>query len=130
MNDVDSSLALAVLRALQLNGWEERLSRRLSKADDFLQELDDLESEINVNSNTQRELIISELEHLKELIDCKKEQLLSKNTLELQRKQTAIGSQRDTLLPEVSRARELRDRVAKIQALESTSTFLAVCSNA
>lgn len=128
MEDVDSQTALAVLRALHLHAWNEKLSRRIKVMSDFQADIDSLEQDVTTNGSVQRELITSELDRLKDIIDCKKEQLLSKGRLEHQQKISLVEAQRQNLEPEVLRTRELRERVAKIQNLSSSSTFLSVCS--
>jgi len=127
MDDVDGQTAVAVLRALQLHAWSEKLNRRIQLMDDFQADVDSLEADINTNGNRQRELITSELDHLKDLLDCKKEQLLSKGKLEQQQKMNLVETQRRQLEPETTRTHELRERVAKIQNLNSCPTFLSVC---
>lgn len=127
MEDKDILTTLAVFRALQLHGWSEKLQRRISLVANFEVDLQDLEDDVNTNSREQRDLMIDGLDRLKEIIDGKKEQLLSRGKMEMQQKLTLIEAQRAQLEPEVVKTRQLRERIAKIQNLGSRETFMGVC---
>lgn len=129
MRDEDAHVALAVLRALHLNAWREKLDKRLKVVGDFEESLDRLEADITTNGEAQRQRTISELDHLKEIIDGKKEQLLSKGKLEMQNKLDLVEGSRRRLDPEATRTRELRKRVERVQMVNSSTMFLGVCGS-
>lgn len=67
------------------------------------------------------------MDHLKELLETKKMQLLSKNAMEAEKKRSAIEAARTRTFPELDKQQHLQSRMAKVRALTKEHAFLTVC---
>lgn len=127
MEDDDFQLGLVALRVLQLEGWDCKLDKRATRTQSFLDRLQQLSEDVEAAAAAQRELIISEMDHLKELLETKKMQLLSKNSMEADKKRSAIEAARARILPELDKQQHLQGRMAKVRAVTKEHAFLTVC---
>eukprot|EP00929_Paragymnodinium_shiwhaense_P095099 TRINITY_DN5605_c0_g1_i2.p1 TRINITY_DN5605_c0_g1~~TRINITY_DN5605_c0_g1_i2.p1 ORF type:complete len:469 (-),score=98.38 TRINITY_DN5605_c0_g1_i2:148-1554(-) len=109
-----------------LSAWIEKLAQRLAQTDDLLEQLKTAEIELNTNAEAQRTLINNEMDHLRELIETKRGQLLSKSLLEEKQKRTQLQGQMDRAYTGRSEASGLVGRSRGLLGLASEHAFLAV----
>merc|ERR1712217_662370 len=109
-----------------LSAWVTKLEDRMRVTDDVLEQLRSAEMEVSRGADAQRNIINHEMDHLRELIETKRHQLLSKSALEEKQKRVQLQSQVDRA--ELAR-KEAEDLVLRSQGLLSVNSehaFLAV----
>jgi len=108
-----------------LGAWAERMSQRITLTEELLESFRSAEQDIQRNAESQRGIVNNELDHLRELIETKRHQLLSKCALEEKQKRLQLQAQLDRT--EVSRgeAKGLVSRSENLLSLTSEHAFLS-----
>lgn len=109
-----------------LKAWVETLQQRLTTTEDLLERLGETQLEISKGADAQRNTINRELDHLREMIDVKHQQLLSKSALEEKPKQNQLQAQFERAEAAIQDASSLTLRSLDVLALPSEHAFLAV----
>lgn len=109
-----------------LGAWVEKLRQRIQSTEDLLEHLRVSESEVNRGAEAQRNIINHEMDHLRELIETKRHQLLSKSALEEKHKRAQLQGQVDRADAARQDARGLVSRSQDLLSLNSEHAFLAV----
>lgn len=78
-----------------LGAWVEKLRQRSEAAEELLEHLRAAELEVQRGAEAQRNVINSELDHLRELIETKRQQLLAKSAIEEKQKRVQLQAQID-----------------------------------
>jgi len=110
-----------------LTAWAERLTQRSHASDTFLARLTQMEVDVSTGGEAQRSLVNRELDHLRDLVETKRQQLLSKSTLEERQKHAQLRAQIDRAEAERGETRRLSARAQALLDLKSEHAFLAVC---
>lgn len=109
-----------------LSAWVEKLKQRIQSTEDLLEQLRASDLEVNRGAEAQRNIINHEMDHLRELIETKRHQLLSKSALEEKGKRVQLQAQVDRADAARQDARGLVTRSQDLLALRSEHAFLAV----
>mmetsp|Transcript_66994 Transcript_66994/g.155494 ORF Transcript_66994/g.155494 Transcript_66994/m.155494 type:complete len:424 (+) Transcript_66994:95-1366(+) len=109
-----------------LGAWVEKLKQRLQSTEDLLEQLRVSETEVNRGAEAQRNIINHEMDHLRELIETKRHQLLSKSALEEKQKRAQLQGQKDRAESARQDTTGLVNRSQDLLSLSSEHTFLAV----
>lgn len=109
-----------------LNAWVEKLQQRIESCEDILDKIRNAELDVNQGAAAQRNVINHEMDHLKELIETKRHQLLSKSGLEEKQKRATLQDQNERTSTSRSDARGLIHRSQELLAVGSEHAFLAV----
>jgi len=109
-----------------LNAWVEKLQQRIESCEDILERLRNAELDVNQGASAQRNIINHEMDHLKELIETKRHQLLSKSALEEKQKRVQLQAQQDHTSDARSQAQSMIQRSEDLLAVGSEHAFLAV----
>mmetsp|Transcript_64494 Transcript_64494/g.179442 ORF Transcript_64494/g.179442 Transcript_64494/m.179442 type:complete len:438 (-) Transcript_64494:263-1576(-) len=109
-----------------LGAWVDKLSHRIVSADELIEQLKCAEQEMERGAEAQRNVINSEMDHLRELIETKRHQLLSKSALEEKQKRMQLQAQVDRAEGTRQEAGALVRRSQGLLALSSEHAFLAV----
>jgi hypothetical protein len=109
-----------------LGAWAEKLRQRITGTDELLELLRNAELEVNRGAEAQRNIINHEMDHLRELIETKRHQLLSKSALEEKQKRMQLQAQVDRADTTRQDAMGLVERSQDLLALSSEHAFLAV----
>lgn len=109
-----------------VGAWVDRLRQRMQSTETLLEQLRTSECEVDRGAEAQRDVINHEMDHLRELIETKRQQLLSKSLHEEKQKRTQLQAQ----IAKVNAARldaaGLVGRSEDILALNSEHAFLSV----
>jgi len=81
---------------------------------------------VSQGGDAQRNMINQEIDHLKELVEVKRQQLLSKSDHEGEKKRAQVQSQMDSTASARDKALRLVSRSRKVQSLRSEHAFLAL----
>jgi len=109
-----------------LGAWVEKLQQRIQSTGELLEQLRASEVEVNRGSEVQRNLVNHEMDHLRELIETKRHQLLSKSALEEKQKRIQLQAQVDRADAARQDARGLVGRSQELLSVGSEHAFLAV----
>jgi len=109
-----------------LGAWMEKMSDRIQATEDLLEQLRASELEVNKSAEAQRNTINHEMDHLRELIETKRHQLLSKSALEEKQKRVMLQAQVDRAEAARLEAGHLVGRSQGLLSLTSEHFFLAV----
>jgi len=109
-----------------LNAWVEKLQQRIESCEDILTRLHNAEMDVNQGASSQRNIINHEMDHLKELIETKRHQLLSKSALEEKQKRVQLQAQQERTNDARSLAQGMITRSEDLLAVGSEHAFLAV----
>lgn len=109
-----------------LTQWVDRLRQHAASAEDLLDRLRGVECEVQHGAEGQRHVINGELDHLREVIETKRHQLLSKSALEEKQKRVQLQSQLDRASAQHGDMTELLSRSGSLLETTSEHTFLAV----
>jgi len=109
-----------------LGAWVEKLKQRIQSTEDLLEQLRASECEVDRGAEAQRGVINHEMDHLRELIETKRHQLLSKSALEEKQKRAQLQGQIDRADSARKDARGLVSRSQDLLSLSSEHAFLAV----
>lgn len=109
-----------------LGAWVEKLKQRIASTEELLDGLRGSEMEVQRNAEAQRNIINNELDHLRELIETKRQQLLSKSALEEKQKRIQLQAQVDRAESARHDSTGLVVRSEDLLALESEHAFLSV----
>lgn len=109
-----------------LNAWVEKLRQRIAAAEELLERLRTDEQDVQRNAEAQRNVINTELDHLRELIETKRQELLSKSAIEEKQKRVALQAQVDTAEAVRSDFFGLVNRSTELLDLGSEHAFLAI----
>lgn len=109
-----------------LNAWVEKLHQRIESCEEILEQLRSAELEVNQGAASQRNIINHEMDHLKELIETKRHQLLSKSALEEKQKRVQLQAQQDRTADARGQAQGMIHRSEDLLAVGSEHAFLAV----
>lgn len=104
----------------------EKTTELKSELDAFLESLYKLDKEIEENEKIQRDCIEKEIDHLKELLETKRVQLLSKSELEMKKKKMLNSDQIEKVQKDRENVQALATRMDKLCDLQSQHTFLAL----
>jgi len=109
-----------------LGAWVEKLRQRIGSTEELLEQLRSAEHEVNRGAESQRNIINHEMDHLRELIETKRHQLLSKSALEEKQKRVQLQAQVDRAEAARQDAKGLVARSTDLLGLSSEHAFLAV----
>lgn len=109
-----------------LTAWVEKLKQRMIAADELLDRLRSEEQEVQRGAEAQRNIINTELDHLRELIETKRKQLLSKSALEEKQKRVTLQNQVERAEAVRNDSSSLVSRSQDLLVLPSEHAFLAV----
>lgn len=109
-----------------LGAWVEKLQQRITTTEDLLAQLREAELEVYRGAEAQRNIINSEMDHMRELIETKRHQLLSKSALEEKQKRVQLQAQVDKAEGTRQDAGSLVSRSQDLLSLSSEHAFLAV----
>lgn len=109
-----------------LNAWVEKLMQRIDSCEDILGKLRAAEIDVNQGATAQRDIINHEMDHLKELIETKRHQLLSKSALEEKQKRVQLQAQNERTTEARAMAQNMINRSEDLLAVGSEHAFLAV----
>lgn len=109
-----------------LNAWVEKLQQRSEACEEILESLRNAELDVNQGAAAQRNIINHEMDHLKDLIETKRHQLLSKSALEEKQKRVQLQAQQDRTQSAQSEAQSMIVRSEDLLAVGSEHAFLAV----
>lgn len=109
-----------------LTAWVEKLSQRIMSHEQLIEQLKGCEAEVNKGAEAQRNIINSEMDHLKDLIETKRQQLLSKSVLEEKQKRMQLQAQVDRAEKSRTDTAGLIQRSEALLGLSSAHAFLAV----
>lgn len=109
-----------------LGAWVEKLKQRIGLTEDLLEALRLSECEVDKGAEAQRGIINHEMDHLRELIETKRHQLLSKSALEEKQKRAQLQGQIDKADSARRDARGLVQRSQDLLSVNSEHAFLAV----
>jgi len=104
----------------------DRLAERESGTLSLLEKLQASELEVQKSAQAQRNAIIREMDHLRELIETKRRDLLSKSALEEKQKLIQVQSQATRAEATLEQIRQLAQRAEGVASLNSEHSFLAV----
>lgn len=104
----------------------EKLDIRMTNAEDLLDIFRNAEEEIQRNAESQREVVNSEMDHLRELIETKRSQLLSKCAMEEKQKRLQLQTQIGRAEAARTEVKALVGRSEHLLSLDSEHAFLAV----
>lgn len=109
-----------------LGAWVEKLQQRINGTEELLEQLRMTEIEVNRGAEAQRTVINNEMDHLRELIETKRHQLLSKSALEEKQKRVHIQAQVDRAEAARQESSGLVTRSKELLVQPSEHAFLAV----
>mmetsp|Transcript_108914 Transcript_108914/g.318739 ORF Transcript_108914/g.318739 Transcript_108914/m.318739 type:complete len:418 (+) Transcript_108914:136-1389(+) len=109
-----------------LGAWVEKLKQRINTTEELLEQLRVSESEVDRGAEAQRGIINHEMDHLRELIETKRHQLLSKSALEEKQKRAHLQGQLDKATTARQDAWSLVSRSKDLLSVNSEHAFLAV----
>uniref|UniRef100_A0A6U6NS62 B box-type domain-containing protein n=1 Tax=Zooxanthella nutricula TaxID=1333877 RepID=A0A6U6NS62_9DINO len=109
-----------------LQAWVGKLRERCQLAENTLDELHNAELEVKKGAEAQRNVINSELDNLREIIETKRHQLLSKSALEEKQKRVQLQAQVDRAEAVRKDSTGLVSRSKDLLALPSEHAFLVV----
>jgi len=109
-----------------LTQWEERLRQHAQTAEELLDRLRGVELEVQNGAEAQRNGVNSELDQLKELIETRRHQLLSKSALEEKQKRVTLQAQMDRADAVSRDTTGLVSRASNLLDVRSPHPFLAV----
>lgn len=109
-----------------LSAWVEKLQQRVLSTEEIMQRLDFAEQDVHQGAAAQRNLINHEMDHLKELIETKRTQLLSKSAIEEKQKRAQLQAQVDRTQEARRSALRMIERSEDLLSLGSEHAFLAV----
>mmetsp|Transcript_64398 Transcript_64398/g.151290 ORF Transcript_64398/g.151290 Transcript_64398/m.151290 type:complete len:448 (+) Transcript_64398:42-1385(+) len=107
--------------------WIDKLSEQVHSAEELLETFRSTEDEITRRCEAQRASINNEMDHLRELIETKRRQLLQKSAIEEKQKRVHLQSQVDRVAGLRSQASGLLQRSKVLMDLKSDHMFLATC---
>ncbi|CAE7211078.1 TRIM45 [Symbiodinium necroappetens] len=109
-----------------LQAWIDRLSQRITSAEVLLETFHEADKEITQRGEAQRAIVNNEMDHLRELIETKRRQLLQKSALEEKQKRVQLQAQVNRAEGIRSEAKGFVDRSEGLLGLDSEHAFLAV----
>jgi len=109
-----------------LNAWVDKLQQRVRDCEDIEEKLRVAEMEVSEGAMAQRNIINHEMDHLKELIETKRHQLLSKSAIEEKQKRVQLQTQAERLKNAKRDASTMTTRSEDLLAVSSEHAFLAV----
>lgn len=109
-----------------LKAWRDKLQQRIDSTQDLLGQLRGAEVEVAQNAELQRNTINHELDHLRELIETKRQQLLSKSLLEEKQKRTTLQTQLERAETTRHESACLVQRAQDLLNLSSEHAFLTI----
>mmetsp|Transcript_86244 Transcript_86244/g.268289 ORF Transcript_86244/g.268289 Transcript_86244/m.268289 type:complete len:444 (-) Transcript_86244:82-1413(-) len=109
-----------------LGAWVDKLTQRIQSTEALLEQLRASELEVNRGAEAQRSIINHEMDHLRELIETKRQQLMSKSALEEKQKRVQLQGQVGRADSARQDARGLVTRSQDLLALKSEHAFLAL----
>jgi len=109
-----------------LAAWAEKLHQRISSTEELLESFRVSEQDIQRNAESQRQSVNSEMDHLRELIETKRHQLLSKCALEEKQKRVQLQAQMERMEVTRGESKALVGRSEGLLSLGSEHVFLSV----
>jgi hypothetical protein len=109
-----------------LNAWVDKLQQRIRDCEDIEEKLRVAEKEVSEGATAQRNIINHEMDHLKELIETKRHQLLSKSAIEEKQKRVQLQTQSEKTIKAKTEANNMTTRSEDLLAVSSEHAFLAV----
>jgi hypothetical protein len=109
-----------------LRAWVEKLHERIRATEDLLTRLHTAESEVDQGSSMQRGTINAEMDHLVQVLEAKRKQLLAKSEIEESGKRQQLQVQMDKTASLRSGTHQLISRSAELLSTPSEHAFLAV----
>lgn len=109
-----------------LSAWVGKLRERCSAAEDLLEQLRSTELEVQRGAEAQRNVINGELDHLRELIETKRHQLLSKSAMEEKQKRVQLQAQVERAEAARNDSTSLVSRSGDLLSVPSEHAFLVV----
>jgi len=109
-----------------LRAWVEKLSHRVASAENLMEELRIVGHDVDQGAEGQRLAINTEMDQLREVVETKRHQLLSRSALEEQQKRVQLQAQIDRAETARHDASNLVSRSHSLMAYDSEHAFLAV----
>mmetsp|Transcript_6149 Transcript_6149/g.17193 ORF Transcript_6149/g.17193 Transcript_6149/m.17193 type:complete len:455 (+) Transcript_6149:70-1434(+) len=109
-----------------LDAWVAKLRERCTSAESLLEQLRNAEFEVQRGAEGQRKVINEELDHLREMIETKRHQLLSKSAMEEKQKRVHLQAQIDRAEGVRGDSARLVARSKDLLSLPSEHAFLAI----
>jgi len=106
--------------------WEERLSLHAETAEELLDRLRGIELKVESGAETQRNSINDQLDNLKDIVEMKRQQLLSKSAAEEKDKRVALQGQLDRSEVISRETSTLVDRASRLINIKSMHAFLVL----
>lgn len=108
-----------------LNQWVDAIRSRLGKVETVTEKLEKVEVDVLAGAEEQRQSISTELDHLRELVETKRRQLLSKGAFEEKQKRMQLQAQMQRTESISKRAIELVERSTELLTVTNDHAFLA-----
>jgi hypothetical protein len=109
-----------------LGAWVDKLNQRVASQVELIAQLRDAEHEVNNGAEAQRNIINKEMDHLREILETKRHQLLSRSALEEKQKRVQLQAHSDHAENARKDAGHLVERSQTLLSLASEHAFLAV----
>merc|ERR1712137_1084079 len=109
-----------------LSAWADQISQCVDAAGEAFGDLHNSMADVDKGAEAQRNVINMEIDHLQELLETKRRQLLSKSLLEENQKLAQVQSQMDRTEAAKEKAMRLLSRSRELLSLRSEHAFLAV----
>eukprot|EP00928_Gymnodinium_smaydae_P021826 TRINITY_DN18543_c0_g1_i2.p1 TRINITY_DN18543_c0_g1~~TRINITY_DN18543_c0_g1_i2.p1 ORF type:complete len:361 (+),score=96.55 TRINITY_DN18543_c0_g1_i2:95-1177(+) len=109
-----------------LSAWLEKLSQRIAATEELVEKLRGTEVEMNRGAEAQRSIINSEMDHFRDLIETKRQQLLAKSGIEEKQKRAQLQQQVDKAHASRKEAGDLVARSESLLMINNEHAFLAV----
>lgn len=109
-----------------LSAWVDKLQQRITCTEEIQEQIRAAELEIRRGAEAQVKVINKEMDHLRELVETKRSQLLSKSTLEESQKKQSLQSHLQRIEVLHNDATALISRATGILGLTSEHAFLSV----
>jgi hypothetical protein len=109
-----------------LSAWAGELQRRIGSSEKLLDQLREAELEVDRGAEAQRCAINREMDHLRELVETKRQQLLSKSSLEEKPKRSQLQAQFERAEAARQEANELVMRTQELLTLSNEHAFLSL----
>lgn len=106
--------------------WTTSVDKRITQAEELLEQLRTSDSDVTKAAEAQRNVINSEMDNLRELVETKRQQLLSKSAIEEKQKRVQLQGQRERVENLHNAASTLLQRAEAIKAAPGMHTFLVL----
>jgi len=109
-----------------LQAWLEKLAERVNATEELSEKLKEASTEVQNGAEAQRNQINQEMDHLRDLIETKRAQLLSRSALEEKQKRVQLQGQQERTSAVKADVVKLMERSRGMLALSSEHAFLTL----